>query len=126
MWETIEHDASTGKELNPDFVRMTKDEELQYIDGLPVYDVVDETECWDKTRDAPVSTRWTILNKGDDVNPYLRARWVARDFKIYQSDEFFASTPPGSTSCFSYPWSRATGCQNTRASQRQGDGTISG
>ena len=42
----------------------------------------------------PVSTRWTIVNKGDLQNPEVRARWVARDFKTFMSDEFFAATPP--------------------------------
>ena len=48
-----------------------------------------------KTADAKcVRTRWVICNKGDEANPDIRARLVACELNTYQTDDFYASTPP--------------------------------
>ena len=41
-----------------------------------------------------MSVRWINTNKGDDVNPNLRARLVARQMKGAGEDSIFAPTPP--------------------------------
>ena len=91
-WDTW--DASSGAKLDATLVRKAKEEELRYTDSIPLYDVVPSSESFAKTGKAPVSTKWTVVNKGDEANPEVRARWVARDFKTSVSDDFFASTPP--------------------------------
>ena len=52
-------------------------------------------ERFDKTGEAPISTRWVDVNKGEDDNPNYRSRWVGRDFKGNDSDrdDLFAATP---------------------------------
>ncbi len=71
-----------------------KKEELEYIDGIPAFDVVPIQECFAVTGTRPISTKWTCVNKGDDTDPEIRARWVAREFNNSPSDAFFAGTPP--------------------------------
>ena len=87
-WAEEDYDANSGELLDPVLVQAAKKEELEYIDKLPLYDIVDVAMCWDRTGQKPVSTRWTILNKGDAESPEVRARRVARDFKTYMSDDF--------------------------------------
>ena len=41
-----------------------------------------------------VRTRLVIHNKGDEAHPDVRARLVACELNTYQTDEFYASTPP--------------------------------
>ena len=48
----------------------------------------------ERTGKAPISTKWVIVNKGDAENPEIRAILVAREIKTYNSDAFYASTPP--------------------------------
>ena len=52
--------------------------------------------CYDVTGEAPISTRWIDVNKGDESNPNYRSRWVGRDFKGSDKDrdDLFAATPP--------------------------------
>ena len=51
-------------------------------------------ECWDKTNRPPVTVRWVETNKGDDVNPNIRSRLVARQIRGPGQDAVFAPTPP--------------------------------
>ena len=44
-----------------------------------------------------VGTRWVNCNKGDTQNPEIRCRLVCQEVKTYNSDEFFAATPPVET-----------------------------
>ena len=92
--EEYDFDASTGVRLDPHLVRQAKQEELEYADSIPLYTLAPTDECMNKTGKAPVSTKWTVLNRGDKARPEIRARWVARDFNRYEIDDFYASTPP--------------------------------
>ena len=51
-------------------------------------------ECWDKTGRPPVTVRWVETNKGDDVNPNIRSRLVARQIRPAGQEAVFAPTPP--------------------------------
>ena len=78
-------------------VRAARKEELDYMHGIPLYDVVDEGECWDNTGKAPTSTKWVDLNKGTEEDPEVRCRFVARGFKKHGEHDradLFAAMPP--------------------------------
>ena len=81
----------TGEVLNPAFVRQAKGEELKYFRGKHVWRVVPRSRA---AGNRIVGTRWVCTNKGDDLRPDVRCRFVAQEVKTYQSEEFFAATPP--------------------------------
>ena len=41
-----------------------------------------------------IGTRWVSCNKGDADNPDIRCRLVCQEVNTYDSDKFFAATPP--------------------------------
>ena len=43
---------------------------------------------------SPISVRWVEVNKGDDLNPNIRNRLVAREIHTAGQDAIFAPTPP--------------------------------
>ena len=86
-------DELTGVKLEEVDVRAARKEEMDFIKGLPLYDLVNEEECWDKTGKGPTSTKWVDVKKATGV----RSRWVARDFKEKGSkdrEDLFAAMPP--------------------------------
>ena len=42
----------------------------------------------------PISVGWVETKKGDDVNPNIRSRLVAREIRTAGQDAIFAPTPP--------------------------------
>ena len=74
--------------MNPKLVNP----EMGYMEKLGVGEEVPEGECEAMTGKQPVTTKWVRVNKGADV----RARLVARDFKIKNDDrgDLFAAMPP--------------------------------
>ena len=59
----------SGKELYPTLVLEARKQELEIIDTMRVWGV------------RVIPTRWVGVNKGDDVNPFIRSRFVAKDMK---------------------------------------------
>ena len=43
---------------------------------------------------SAIQVRWIDINKGDETNPDIRSRLVAKDFKTGNMPELFAGTPP--------------------------------
>ena len=43
---------------------------------------------------SPISVRWVETNKGDDANPNVRIRLVAREIRTAGESAIFAPTPP--------------------------------
>ena len=43
---------------------------------------------------SPISARWVETNKGDDENPNIRSRLVAREIRQAGQEAMFAPTPP--------------------------------
>ena len=78
-YKTIEEDNSadleiawddvTGAELNPKDVRKARGEEIEYVRKMNLYTNVPIKQCYDRTGNGPISTRWIDINKGDSVNP---------------------------------------------------------
>jgi hypothetical protein len=87
-------DAITNEELPAALTAASRAEELAFMKEWNVWDVVPISECWQKTRKAPLQGKWVDVNKGDFTRPVVRSRYVAKEFADKRSDEFFAATPP--------------------------------
>ena len=85
------YDEYTGLLLDPVLVQRGKDEELKYFKTKNVWNVVARASAGDR---RIIGTRWICSNKGDEVNPEIRCRLVCQEVKTYQTEEFFAATPP--------------------------------
>ena len=46
-----------------------------------IWEVVPISKCWEATGEKPLGVRWVDTNKGTEVNPDVKCRLVARDFK---------------------------------------------
>ena len=85
------YDEYTGEELPPNLVAAGKQEELKYFASKQVWRAVPRP----RTPGVKViGTRWVCCNKGDSINPDVRCRLVCQEMKRYETDEFFAATPP--------------------------------
>ena len=79
--DQIFKDDLTGQLLNPELVRAARAKELEYFDDRDVWEVRSIEESRRHTGKPPVTVRWVDVNKGDDVNPNIRSRLVARQIK---------------------------------------------
>ena len=88
-------DNISGAKLDGNSVRLGRAEELKIIDEMKVWEVVPIKACYDATGRRPISVRWVDINKGDENEPEIRCRLVARELKLYQlRDDVFSATPP--------------------------------
>ena len=83
-------DDHTGESLDPKNVKEARKLEMSYHDKVHVFDKVLLAQCWERTGKAPLKARWVDIDK---VTRY-RSRWVAKQFKGSDSEEWFAATPP--------------------------------
>ena len=88
------YDDMSGELLDPQLVKKARAEELEYAGRYNVFDIVDLAVCWQATGKAPIKVRWVDVNKGDDVAPNYRSRFVAREIRRKGEDPLFAPTPP--------------------------------
>ena len=75
-------------------VAKARREEIEYFYKMKVFDKVPLKECYDQTGSPPLKARWIDHNKGDQQHPKYLGRWVAKQFKHLDSQEWFAATPP--------------------------------
>ena len=85
-------DDVSGAQLDANLVKQARLEEMAYFHKMGVYTKVSR-------RSVPVNAkitkvRWIDINKGDEENPQMRSRLVAKEFKDTNSPELFAGTPP--------------------------------
>ena len=92
--DQIFKDDLTGQILDPTLVKAARKKELEYFDGKDVWELRPISECRRLTGKAPVTVRWVDVNKGDDTNPNVRSRLVARQIRQAGEDAIFAPTPP--------------------------------
>jgi len=88
------YDDMTGQELPYELVVEARRKELEYFKKKNVWVKKLVKECINKTGKPPISVRWVDTNKGDDVNPEIRSRLVARQIRGPGQDSVFAPTPP--------------------------------
>ena len=89
FWDDI-----SGKSLPPGLVQSARKEEIDFMQSWNVWREVPVAESWSATGKGPLGGRWVDVNKGDDQNPDVRCRWVAKDIAFTKTDEFFAAMPP--------------------------------
>ena len=87
-------DDVSGAELNPTMVKAARQEEIDYVRNMHMYDNVPITECKRATGKMPITVRWIDINKGDRDSPSYRSRIVARELNTHTRDDLFAATPP--------------------------------
>jgi hypothetical protein len=85
------YDEYSGEPLNDELAKRAKEEELQYFHSKGVWRVVPRAHA---AGQRVIGTRWVSCNKGDVEHPEIRCRLVCQEVKTYQSEEFFAATPP--------------------------------
>ena len=87
-------DDLTGQLLDPVLVRAARAKELEYFESKGVWRLRPAEEARQRTGKPPVTVRWVDVNKGDDINPNVRSRLVARQIRQAGEEAIFAPTPP--------------------------------
>jgi hypothetical protein len=90
----VYRDDLTGQVLDGKLVRAARQKEFEFFDSKNVWSLKAFDECRRKTGKPPVTVRWVDVNKGDDVNPNIRSRLVARQIRQPGEEAIFAPTPP--------------------------------
>lgn len=77
-------------------VAIARQEEIQFLQSLGVWQDSTGEECRERTGRAPVSTRWEDVDNGRCCVTELSSRLVARGLKTKDGPEFevFAIMPP--------------------------------
>ena len=87
-------DESTRSPLDGDLVRAAIRKELDYFESKGVWKLEPVAMAKQRTGKEPITVRWVHTNKGDDQNPNMRARLVAREMRNSGDEAIFAPTPP--------------------------------
>ena len=87
-------DDVSGAALDPQTVKRARQEELEYVHKMSVYQKVPISECVMRTGRQPLIVRWIDVNKGDQDNPNYRSRLVARESNTHKGEDLFAAIPP--------------------------------
>ena len=59
-----------------------------------MYTRVPRETCLRETGKAPIKTGWAETDKGQPGQPNVRARWVAKEYKMHARPKLHAPTPP--------------------------------
>ena len=86
-------DDVTGAALDAQEVRRAREDEMEFIRNMRVYDKVPRSWAW-RAGKRVIGVRWIDINKGDSINPKYRSRMVAKEYKDSIAHEMFAATPP--------------------------------
>ena len=92
--EPVYRDDLTGQLLPPELVRAARSKELEYFNAKKVWVKRAIGEARRVTGRPPITVRWVDVNKGDNENPNIRSRLVARQIRQAGEDAIFAPTPP--------------------------------
>ena len=92
------YDDVTGKILDSNEVMKARQNEIDELIRLQVFDKVHTDQCWQHTGRAPITARWIDIDKGDEQKHVYRSRFVAREIKSKyggaEREDLFAATPP--------------------------------
>ena len=87
-------DDLTGLPLRPDLCIEARKQEIDYFKSKSVWELRPISEARRRMGRSPISVRWVETNKGDDDNPRVRSRLVAREIRTAGQNAIFAPTPP--------------------------------
>lgn len=62
----------SGATLNPKMVRRAREEDIEYVRTMNLYEKVPPSECFEKIGGPSISVRWIDISKGDEENPNYR------------------------------------------------------
>ena len=78
---------------------------------MHLFDKVPIAQCWERTGKALLKARWVDTDKGTRY----RSRWVAKQFKGSDSEEWSAATPPIEATDFTHhEWSQKESIDGVR------------
>ena len=86
-------DDLTGLPLDPELCKAARRKELGYFEFKHVWVLCKISECRSRTGCPPIRMRWVETNKGDDKNPNIRSRFVAREMRLPGEEAVFAPNP---------------------------------
>ena len=86
-------DDVSGALLDPTLVHEGRATEMEFFNGMRVYDRVPRDEQR-QTGGKVIGTKWIDVNKGDIDRPNIRCRLVGKEFRTTPDDASHASTPP--------------------------------
>ena len=92
--QEVFRDDLTGQVLPTELVRAARRKELEYFESKGVWKLVPLGQARSEAGRPPISVRWVDANKGDDINPNIRSRLVAREIRGHNEAAIFAPTPP--------------------------------
>ena len=92
--KTIYCDDLTGQILDSTLVRAARKKELDFFESKGVWVKKAMDEARKRKGKPPITVRWVDVNKGDDVEPNIRSRLVARQIRQPGEEAIFAPTPP--------------------------------
>ena len=84
----------TGQPLPPELCKKARAIELKYFNEKERWTIRRVSEALRRTGRPPITVRWVEVNKGDDANPTIRSRLVAREIRMKGADAIFSPTPP--------------------------------
>ena len=91
-------DDLNGEWLSAELVTASKIDELKAMYQRCVWTEAPTSQCLAVTGQKPISVRWVVHNKGDNENPNIRARLVARHIREKyggkEVDDLFVAMPP--------------------------------
>ena len=87
-------DDLTGLPLRPELCVEARRQEIEYFRSKCVWELRPIAEARRRMGRSPISVRWVETNKGDDDNPNVRSRLVAREIRTAGQNAIFAPTPP--------------------------------
>ena len=76
------YDDVDGRPLDSKLVKAARQEEMQYIKSIPVYEEADLEECMRAAGKPPIFTRWVDHDKGKEGAVDIRCRLVSSDFRV--------------------------------------------
>ena len=74
-------DDLTGLPLNEELCRRARQKEIDYFQSKGVWEIRPVNEARASMGRPPISVRWVETNKGDDQNPNIHSRLVAREIR---------------------------------------------
>ena len=74
-------DSVTGQALDPVLVRAARRKEMEYFKSKNVWTKKPISEAYERMGKTPITVKWVDTNKGDDVEPNYRSRFVAREIR---------------------------------------------
>ena len=92
--QLVYRDDLTAQLLDLDLVKAARATEPEYFNAKAVWERRIMGEARRVTWKLPITALWVDVDKGDDANPNVKSRLVARQIRQAGKHAIFAPTPP--------------------------------